>query len=113
MLKSLKAKAQDTKTFVKYKVGVAYAVMTATVLVASQNAMAITAPTTGSFAYDLYDVAVNDILNGAPGFVGGLAGVAYSATKLGTNWMLAVLGILGSTAVLQADAITTSLGAVI
>ena len=35
-------------------------------------ASAITAPAAGSFAYDLYDVGVNDVLLGAPGFVGGV-----------------------------------------
>ena len=74
---------------------------------------AITAPAAGSFAYDLYDVGVNDIVKGAPGFVGGVAGVAYSATKLSTDWKAASLGILASTMVIKADAITTSLGALI
>jgi hypothetical protein len=74
---------------------------------------AITAPASGSFAYDLYDVGVNDIVKGAPGFVGGVAGVAYSATKLSTDWKAASLGILASTMVIKADAVTTSLGALI
>lgn len=104
-LKTIKQKL-NTKTTAAY-------VAVVTGAVGSGAAMAITAPVTGSFAYDLYDVAVNSILNGAPGFVGGLVGVVYSASKLGANWMLASLGILGSTAVLQADTITTSLGAVI
>ncbi len=40
-------------------------------LLMSFGVSAITAPAAGSFAYDLYDVAVNDIVKGAPGFVGG------------------------------------------
>lgn len=78
--------------------------------VVSTASFAITGPAPGSFGYDLYDVAVNDMINGAPGFVGGLAGVVISASKLSQNWMYAALGILGSTAVLSADTITTSLG---
>lgn len=74
------------------------------------TAAAITAPATGSFAYDLYDVGVNDMLKGAPGFIGGLLGIVYSASKLSANWMWASLGVLGSTCVIKADAITSSLG---
>lgn len=77
---------------------------------ASTTAFAITGPAPGAFGYDLYDVAVNDMIQGAPGFVGGLAGVVVSASKLSQNWLYAGLGILGSTAVLKADTITTSLG---
>lgn len=80
------------------------------IALASTSVLAITGPAEGSFGYDLYDVAVNDMIGGAPGFVGGLAGVVLSASKLSTNWLYAGLGILGSTAVLKADTITTSLG---
>lgn len=78
--------------------------------VVTLTATAITAPATGSFAYDLYDVGVNDMLKGAPGFIGGLLGIVYSASKLSANWMWASLGVLGSTCVIKADAITSSLG---
>ncbi|MFT5162079.1 MAG: hypothetical protein ACI9FJ_000647 [Alteromonadaceae bacterium] len=74
---------------------------------------AITAPTSGSFAYDLYDIGVNDILKGAPGFVGGIFGIVYSATKMSSDWKLAGMGVLASSAVLKADSITTSLGALV
>ena len=77
------------------------------------GATAITAPTAGSFAYDIYDVGVNEILKGAPGFVGGMLGIIFSATKLSTDWKMASLGVLASTAVIKADSITTSLGLVI
>jgi hypothetical protein len=79
----------------------------------SSVTMAITAPAAGSFAYDLYDIGVNQILNGAPGFVGGVLGLAYAGAQLARNWMVAVLSALGSTAVLQADNITATLGATI
>lgn len=79
----------------------------------ASSAMAISAPEAGTFGYTIYDVGVNDILNGGPGFVGGLMGVVWSAVNIAKNWMLATLGILGSTAVLQADAITTSLGMIV
>ena len=76
----------------------------------STMAFAITGPAKGDFGYDLYDVAVNDMVKGAPGFVGGLAGIIVSASKLSSNWLWAGLGVLGSTAVIKADTITTSLG---
>lgn len=82
-------------------------------VVIATGAAAVTGPAAGAFGYDLYDVAVNQMINGAPGFVGGLAGVVISASKLSTNWMYASLGILGSTAVLKADTITTSLGYIV
>jgi hypothetical protein len=93
----------------KMKAFLATAIVAA-ITAATTTALAITGPTAGSFGYDLYDVAVNDMIGGAPGFVGGLAGVVLSASKLSTNWLYASLGILGSTAVLKADTITTSLG---
>ncbi len=96
------------KTFLKSKYS--KAALLASMSVVAVSAVAITAPATGSFAYDLYDVTVNDILKGAPGFIGGLVGVVISATKIAENWKLAALGILGSTAVIKADTITTSLG---
>lgn len=76
----------------------------------ASEAYAITSPTTGSFAYDFYDIAVNKMLKGAPGFIGGIIGIVASATQLSKNWILAVLGILASTAALKADTIIASLG---
>lgn len=80
---------------------------------ASTGAFALAAPAAGSFAYDMYDIGVNQILNGAPGFIGGVCGIIWSATLINKNWIGAALGILACTAVLRADAITTSLGMVI
>ncbi|MBQ4839835.1 hypothetical protein [Pseudoalteromonas luteoviolacea] len=76
-------------------------------------AHAITAPAAGSFAYDMYDVGVNKILKGAPGFIGGMVGIVVSATQLSSNWKAAGLGILASTAVIKADSITKSLGMIV
>ena len=45
----------------------------------SMSASAITAPAAGTFAFDLYDVAVNDMLKGPVGFVGGMAAILISA----------------------------------
>lgn len=84
-----------------------------TASVATQ-AFAITAPTaTTSFGYKIYDVAVNDMLNGPLGFVAGLGLVGYSFTQLSQNWKLAALGIVGGSGVLQADTIVSTMGALI
>jgi hypothetical protein len=61
----------------------------------------------------LLPFGVNDILKGAPGFVGGIFGIVYSATKMSSDWKLAGMGVLASSAVLKADSITTSLGALV
>jgi len=104
---------ESMMTSAKSKIIATHSAVIGATVFASQYAFAVTAPATGSFAYDLYDVVVVDMIQGAPGFVGGLVGVVYSATKIATNWMLAALGVVGSTAVIQADTITTSLGALI
>lgn len=78
-----------------------------------QAVMAIAAPATGTFAYDLYDLAVNDILNGPIGFVGGLAVIVYGASQLMRSWMVALLAIMAGSVIIEADAIVTSLGALI
>ena len=43
------------------------------VLFVTSNALAMTVPAAGSFAYDLYDIGVNQILLGPVGFTGGVA----------------------------------------
>jgi len=74
------------------------------------DAYGITAPDSKALAYDLYDVGVNKLLKGPVGFIGGMLGIVIAASQLSKNWIPASLGILGSTALLKADSITTSLG---
>ena len=45
----------------------------------SVNAMAMTVPAAGSFAYDLYDIGVNQILLGPIGFIAGVACMVFAA----------------------------------
>lgn len=75
------------------------------------SAFAITAPAAGSFAYDVYDMAVNSILKGPIGFVAGLAAVCFGAAlaiqqKIGG----AIPALLGGAVLLKADTIVTSMG---
>ena len=75
------------------------------------SAFAITAPAAGSFAYDVYDMAVNSILKGPIGFVCGLAAVCFGAAlaiqqKIGG----AIPALLGGAVLLKSDTIVTSMG---
>ncbi len=79
----------------------------------AQSAMAMTAPVVGDFAYDLYDIGINSILLGAPGFVGAVLLMVYSGTLLMRNWILGVAGILAGTILINADSITASMGMLI
>lgn len=53
------------------------------------------------------------MLKGPVGFVGGLAAIVLSAVQITKNWMLAAGGVLGGTAMIKADSITTSLGMIV
>jgi len=81
------------------------------VMAIAPSAFAITAPTTGSFAYDVYDMAVNSILKGPIGFVAGLGAVCFGAAlaiqqKIGG----AIPALLGGAVLLKADTIVSSMG---
>ena len=72
---------------------------------------AVNVPASGSFAYDVYDIAINKILKGPIGFVcGGAAIVLGAVNAIGGRVMAAVPCVLGGAAILKADAITESLG---
>ena len=84
------------------------------VLGLSGVASAITAPVAGSFAYDVYDIGVNKILQGPIGFVGGVMAIVIGAiAAIRAQIMLAIPAILGGAVILKADAITTSLGMIV
>ncbi len=78
---------------------------------ASPAAFAVTAPTTGSFAYDIYDIGINDILKGPIGFVGGVGAIVFGAVEAIRGRALnSIAPVLGGAALIKADAITSSLG---
>ncbi|WP_257291359.1 hypothetical protein [Endozoicomonas sp. ONNA1] len=107
-LKELKEKAQQKR------VAVMTALAAASAFAMPELAMAITAPADNTaFAYDLYDVAVNDMLKGPVGFVGGLATIILSAINITKNWMMAGAGVLGGTALIKADSVVTTMGMII
>jgi len=75
-------------------------------------AHAVTSPAQGSFAYDVYDIAVNKMLKGPIGFVSGMAAMVFGAVAaIQQRVMAAVPAVLGGAMLLKADSILTSLGA--
>jgi len=78
------------------------------------EALAMTAPSTGSFAYDIYDIGVNSILKGPIGFIGGVGAIVFGAIEAIRGRILeAVPAILGGAALLKADSIVQTLGCII
>lgn len=77
-------------------------------------ALAMTTPAAGDFAYTIYDVGVNGILKGPIGYIGGI-GVIVVAAVLAVRQMIlpAALAVLAAAFLLQADAIVTTLGAMV
>jgi len=95
------------------KAGLVVAAGGAALLVGTGVAHAITAPTSGSFAYDVYDIAVNKMLDGPIGFVGGMMAMVIGAVAaIQQRIMAAVPCILGGAMLLKADDLITSLGAI-
>ncbi len=81
-------------------------------IIAASRAAAFTAPAgADEFAYDVYDIAVNRILNGPIGFVAGVGCmVAGAAAAIVQKLALAALAILGGAILLNADSMVESLG---
>ena len=96
-------------------VGVTIIFTGALLLLGANTASAfVPVPAPGSFAFDLYDVAVNDILNGPIGFVGGVSSMVMGGVMaIQQKLMLAIPCVLGGAGIMTADTITTSLGAVV
>jgi len=81
------------------------------VLLGAHNAFAITAPAAGDFAFDIYDVAVNKILLGPVGVVGGVMAVVLGAMAVIQQKIAMGIGaVLGGVVILKANDIVTSLG---
>ena len=78
------------------------------------TAMAFTAPVATDFMYDLYDVAVNDILTGPIGFVGAIMAFVAAAVLAIRQMVLPAVGtILAGVFLLKADTLVAGLGAMI
>ena len=80
----------------------------------AQNAMAFTTPSSGSFAYDLYDIAVNEILKGPIGFVAGIGFIVLCVFSVARQMVLpAILCLFAGIILIKADSIVQSLGCLI
>jgi len=71
-------------------------------------------PAAGSFAYDLYDIAVNKILLGPIGFVAGVAAMVFAAILAIRQMILPAAGvILGGAFLLSASTVVQTIGSII
>jgi len=76
--------------------------------------LAITAPATTGFAYTMYDIVVVKMLQGAIGFIAGLALVIWGASMLPRGaYLPAAFTVAAGGMVIKADSIVTSLGMMI
>jgi len=83
-------------------------------LLQAGNSMAMTVPATGSFAYDLYDIGVNQILLGPVGFTGGVACMCVAAILAIRQMILPAAGVvLGGAFLLRANTVVETIGALI
>jgi len=90
------------------------AVLTAACLLGSANARAMAVPAAGSFAYDLYDIGVNQILLGPIGFIAGVACMVFAAILAIRQMILPAAGVvLGGAFLLKADSVVQTVGAMI
>jgi len=105
---TLLAKLEDPKN-AKF-IGLGLLVFGVFIVTASQVS-AFTAPAAGSFAYTVYDVAVERILQGAIGFVAGVGAMVMGAVLAIQQKVLAAIpAILGGAILLNADTMVTTLG---
>lgn len=77
------------------------------------HATAFTAPATGAFGYDVYDIAVNQILGGPIGFIGAVALIVWGATKMMTNWMITIVCVIAGSILIRAEDMVQTLGALV
>jgi len=84
------------------------------VLLLAGNSVAMTVPAAGSFAYDLYDIGVNQILLGPVGFTGGVACMCVAAILAIRQMILPAAGVvLGGAFLLRANTVVETIGALI
>ena len=88
--------------------------LTALVLSIPGSVYAMATPAAGTFGYDIYDIVVNNISKGGIGFGVGVAGVATAGFLAWKQQFPAMLGtIAGTGALVKADALVTTFGAMI
>ena len=84
------------------------------ILLQTGNALAMTVPASGSFAYDLYDIGVNQILLGPVGFTGGGGCMGGGGLLALRQMILPAAGVvLGGAFLLRANTVVETIGALI
>ena len=120
-MQNLKTKARKMSLRLLFPVGLRYkktitalSVFGIAWLLATTQADAFTTPTTGTFAYDIFDIGVNQILKGPIGFAAGVGSMVAAAVMAIRQMLLpAAATVLGGAFLLKADSVVTSLGAMI
>ena len=88
--------------------------LTLLTMLCAGSALAMTTPAATSFAYDIYNIGVNQILLGPIGFVAGVAFIILAAVLALRNMYVPAGGIvLAAAFMLNADTVITSMGAMI
>ena len=86
-------------------------VMMVALSVLAVGAQAFTAPAVGDFGYDVYDIVVNQILDGPIGFIGGVFLIVWGASQVMKSWVMTVLCVIAGTILIRAGALVITLGA--
>ncbi len=93
------------------KSGIFFSIFFITFFCCCNMAWAIDVPESGAFGYELYDLAINDILDGPIGFLGGASAIVmggYFAIR--QQIMQSLPCIIGGSAILNADSMVSGLG---
>lgn len=93
--------------------GIAMMGMAALLVLVTSAARAFAIPAAGDFGFDVYDIVVNQILNGPIGFIGGVALIVFGATQIMKNWFTTILCIVAGTVLIRADDLVVTLGALV
>lgn len=87
------------------------AALLALFLVLSVPALAFTAPTTGDLAFEIYDIIVNDGIEGPIGAMIAVASVVFGIFGIANrNWWAMGGGFAGTTAMVAGEDIVTTVG---
>lgn len=83
------------------------------VLLTGWDVAAFTAPAAGTLGYDVYNVVVTKLLTGPIGFVGAVILIVWGATQVMKQWLITILCVIAGTVIIKAQAIVTTLGALV
>jgi hypothetical protein len=77
-------------------------------------AMAFTAPAAGQLGFEIYDVVVNQMINGPIGILASVLAFAFGAfSLLRGGYLSGVMSVIAGIALFTADSVVQSLGALI